>query len=136
MRLAKILLVPLLFFAFTISGCDNDSSSNAQDMMEEPGELSCPCFTRDDIVDAFNGMQLVECNVGSVSISLGGSPAVPDFEVACDANISNCTCTNMGSSQDVDDLVATFCLLDIMNSTLQLSGVGVETLGCDFVFPQ
>lgn len=135
MIIVKLFLVPLILTALAISGCDNDSSSNAQDM-EMPGELTCPCFTEDDIVSTFNGSALVQCHVGSVSVSLGGSPADPDFEVACDANISNCTCTNMGSSQDVDDLVATFCLLEIMNSTLQLSGVGVETLACDFVFPQ
>lgn len=135
MKKSRLLLLPFLLFVLTISGCDNDTSSNAQDI-EMPEELTCPCFTQDDIVEAFSGMDLVQCKVGSVSVSLGGSSADPDFEVACDANISNCTCTNMGSSQDVDDLVATFCLLDIMNSTLGLSAVGVETLACDFVFPQ
>lgn len=135
MKKSRLFLLPFLLIMFVISACDNDTNSNAQDMMEEPQELSCPCFTRDDIVDAFNGMQLVECHVGSVSISLGGSPADPDFEVSCDANISNCSCTNMGVTQDLNDLDATFCLLDLMNSTLQLSGVGVETLACDFLIP-
>lgn len=134
MRKSRLFLLPLLLLILAVAACDNDTSSNAQDI-EMPEELDCPCFSRDDIVSAFNGIQLVQCQVGSVSVSLGGSPADPDFEVACDANISNCTCTNMGSSQDVDDLVATFCLLDIMNSTLQLSGVGVETLACDFDIP-
>lgn len=135
MKKSRLLLLPFLLFVFAISGCDNDTSSNAQDIMEEPEELTCPCFTQDDIVNAFNGMALVQCKVGSVSVSLGGVSADPDFEVACDASISDCTCTNMGSTQDVDDLVATFCLLDIMNSTLQLSAVGVETLACDFEIP-
>lgn len=134
MRVFTLLVLPLLIFVLALSGCDNNTSSNAQDM-DMPEELNCPCFTEDDIVDAFNGVGLVSCVVGSVSVSLGGDSGDPDFEVACDANISNCTCTNMGSSQDVDDLVATFCLIEIMNSTLQLSGVGVETLACDFDIP-
>ena len=136
MRILKLFLVPLILTALAISGCDNDSSSNAQDMMEEPGGLDCPCFTQDDIVDALNGVGLVPCEVGSVSVSLGGDSGDPDFEIACDANISNCACTAMGNAQDVDDLVASFCLIELMNSILKLSGVGVETLACDFVFPQ
>lgn len=135
MRKPKLLLLPLLLFVFAISACDNDSSSNAQDMMEEPEELNCPCFTQDQIVDAFDGMNLVSCQVGSVSVSLGGETNDPDFEVACDANISNCSCTAVGDTQDVNDLAATTCLIELMNSILQLSGVGVEVLACDFLIP-
>ncbi|GJM14913.1 MAG: hypothetical protein DHS20C13_02400 [Thermodesulfobacteriota bacterium] len=136
MKKSRLLLLPFLLFIFTITSCDNDTSSNAQDTIEEPGGLSCPCFTKDEIVDAFDGMGLVFCQVGSVSVSLGGDMNDPDFEVACDANISNCSCTNMGQTQDIGDLVASVCLLELMNSTLQLSGVGVETLACEFLFPQ
>ncbi len=135
MKRSRLLLLPFLLFVFAISGCDNDTSSNAQDIMEEPEELTCPCFTQDDIVNAFNGMALVQCKVVSVSVSLGGVSADPDFEVACAASISDFTCTNLGSTQAVDDLVATSCLLDIMNSTLQLRAVQVVTLACDFDVP-
>ena len=139
MRLAKILLVPLILFAFTISGCDNDSSTNAQEPMPMPAPAGCPCFDMNDVMALSVNTEGITCENEAWRLNLiSDSPEGGQLISGCSGMGTDCSCLGPGSggnSMDIELDEAGECFHMLLNGLIEFGPDLVVSGGCFYLPP-
>lgn len=124
-----LLILPLILFV--VASCDSDTNNmivpdiGAQDM-----DVSCPCFTVDDLVTAGDQADLIEC--GNIVFGLAFIPNNSGpFLVQCNSTGSKCECGNADDVMDISQNEYGACINDMINGLIQINSGSLKITGCE-----
>ena len=134
----NFLLLPLILIVVT--SCDSDTSNmvvpdiGAQEM-EEPSpeidmDVSCPCFTVDDLVTAGDMADSIEC--GNIVFGLAFIPNNSGpFTAQCNSSGSECECENAEDIMNISQNEYGQCINNMINGLIQMNSGSLIITGCE-----
>ena len=127
-----------LIFSVGLISCDSDNlmvpDSEAQEPVpdEEEVEVSCPCFTAEDVETAGNNSNDVECGVAVFGMALlpDNSPAL-SLTVECMNDGTACQCSNGVSNMDITQDEFKACMSNMVTGLIRYNDQDLKTVGCE-----
>ena len=130
--LKSILLFLPIFLLLGVTSCDSDSEGQEPEApAPELGmEASCPCFNLDDIVNAGDQADSIECGNIVFGLALIPNNSGP-FASQCMESGMPCECENGINVMDIDTDEYAACINILLNGLIQINSENLKITGCD-----
>jgi len=130
-----LLILPLILFV--VASCDSDTNNMivpdiGEQEMDEPSpmDVSCPCFTVDDLVTAGGQADLIEC--GNIVFGLAFIPNNSGpFSAQCNSTGTKCGCGNADDVMDINQNEYGACINNMINGLIQINSGSLKIEGCE-----